>query len=195
MRTRKPPKLVPLQMPTSIFCGLPVTERTDPTLAPIASPSRYGVGRTRSGPKAASRTGVTTRQMVSLTKNEQQAVGRAGAAQYPLRRPLEELADLQVADDEHEAEQKDEHVEIDGRVSVLEGEHAGDHHRHRAEQARRRAVQVDEREPLDGDEEVGDREDDKPGGHISQLESSTPWAGVRSAYPSRVIRRSVQRTR
>ena len=56
-------------MPTSIFCGLPVTERTDPTLAPIASPSRYGVGRTRSGPKAASRTGVTTRQMVSLTKN------------------------------------------------------------------------------------------------------------------------------
>src|SRR6266699_618836 len=134
MRTKNPPKVVPLQMPTSMFCGLPVTESTEPTLAPMASPSRYGVGRTRSGPRAASRTGVTTRQMVSLTKN-------ADSSPPPT------------------------------------------------------TVQVDEREPLDGDEEVCDREDDEPGGHISQLESSTPWAGVRSAYPSSVIRRSVQRTR
>ena len=69
MRTRNPPNVVPLQMPTSMFCGLPVTESTEPTLAPIARPMRYGVGRTRSGPSAASSTGVTTRQIVSFTKN------------------------------------------------------------------------------------------------------------------------------
>src|SRR5256886_1382009 len=67
MRTRKPPNDAPLQMPTSMFCGLPVIESTDPTLAPMARPSRYGVGRTRSGPSAASSTGVTTRQTVSFT--------------------------------------------------------------------------------------------------------------------------------
>src|SRR5207249_8158719 len=54
-------------MPTSMFCGLPVTEMTEPAFAPIARPIRYGVGLTRSGPSAASSTGVTTRQIVSFT--------------------------------------------------------------------------------------------------------------------------------
>jgi len=54
-------------MPTSMFCGLPVTETTEPAFAPIARPIRYGVGLTRSGPSAASSTGVTTRQIVSFT--------------------------------------------------------------------------------------------------------------------------------
>src|SRR3989475_1656220 len=69
MCTRNPPNEAPLHIPTSMFCGLPVTDTTDPTLAPIASPIRYGLGLTRSGPSAASSTGVTTRQMVSLTNS------------------------------------------------------------------------------------------------------------------------------
>jgi len=69
MCTRNPPNEAPLHIPTSMFCGLPVTDTTDPTLAPIASPIRYGLGLTRSGPSAASSTGVTTRQMVSFTNS------------------------------------------------------------------------------------------------------------------------------
>lgn len=69
MCSMKPPNDTPLQMPTSMFCGLPVTDSTEPTLAPMASPRRYGRGRTRRRSSAASSTGVTTKQMVSLTKN------------------------------------------------------------------------------------------------------------------------------
>src|SRR6266566_1023056 len=69
MCTRKPPKVARLQIPTSMFCGLPVTESTEPTFEPMASPMRYTLGRTPRGRSAARRTGVTTRQTVSLTKN------------------------------------------------------------------------------------------------------------------------------
>ena len=69
MWTRNPPNVARLQIPTSMFCGFPVTDSTEPTFAPMASPIRYALGRTRSGPSAASSTGVTTRQIVSLTKN------------------------------------------------------------------------------------------------------------------------------
>ena len=69
MCTRKPANVARLQIPTSMFCGLPVTESTEPTFEPIASPMRYTLGRTPRGRSAASSTGVTTRQTVSLTKN------------------------------------------------------------------------------------------------------------------------------
>ena len=69
MWTRKAPNVARLQIPTSMFCGFPVTESTEPTFAPIASPIKYAFGRSRSGPSAASSTGVTTRQIVSFTKN------------------------------------------------------------------------------------------------------------------------------
>src|SRR2546426_2922964 len=64
---RRPPRstLFPY---TTLFRS---TDTTDPTLAPIASPIRYGLGLTRSGPSAASSTGVTTRQMVSFTRSEE----------------------------------------------------------------------------------------------------------------------------
>ena len=52
-----------------MFWGLPVIESTEPTFAPIASPIRYGCGLTRRGPRAASNTGVTTRQIVSFTNS------------------------------------------------------------------------------------------------------------------------------
>ena len=40
MWSRNPAKVAPLQIPTSMFCGLPVIESTDPTFEPMASPMR-----------------------------------------------------------------------------------------------------------------------------------------------------------
>ena len=36
---------------------------------------------------------------------------------------------------------------------------------------------MNERQPLDGDKEIGEAEDDEAGRHISQFENSTPWLG------------------
>src|SRR6266566_4086106 len=85
MCRRNPPNEAPLQIPTSMFCGLPVTDATDPTLAPIASPIRYGFGLTRSGPSAASSTGVTTRQMVSFTNSAESSPPPTTTATAPSR--------------------------------------------------------------------------------------------------------------
>src|SRR5207302_3950549 len=101
MWTRNPPNVAPLQIPTSMFCGFPVTDSTEPTFAPIARPIRYGRGRTRNGPSAASSTGRDDQanrvvheecgqETAAHHDAEQQAVGRARPLQHPLRRPFEE---------------------------------------------------------------------------------------------------------
>ncbi len=56
-----------------MFCGLPTTVSALPTLAPIARAMRYGTGRTPSGARVASRTGVSIRQTVSLTNSAESA--------------------------------------------------------------------------------------------------------------------------
>src|SRR5437667_124511 len=45
MWTRKAPNVARLQIPTSMLCGFPVTESTEPTFAPVASPIKYACGR------------------------------------------------------------------------------------------------------------------------------------------------------
>src|SRR5438552_341510 len=101
-----------------------------------------------------------------------------GVSQDAFGGPLGELPDLEVADDEHQAQEEHEHVEVHGGVGGDQRQHAEGDHGHGAQQARRRAVEVDEGEPLNGDENVGSGEDDETGGRqISQLENSTPWAG------------------
>jgi hypothetical protein len=111
---------------------------------------------------------------------EQQARGRARPAQHPLGRPLEEVTDLEIPDDQHEAKQEDEHVQVDRRVGVRQRQHAGHHHRHRAQERGGGSVQMDEREALHGDQQVRRREDREPRRHISQLENSTPAGAWRS---------------
>ncbi len=111
---------------------------------------------------------------------EQQPLGRLGALENPLGRELEELPHLEVADDQHQAEQEDQDVEIDGRVRVHEGQHAKRDHRDRAEQAGGGPVEMHEGQPLDGDEHVCQGEDGEAGRQISQFENSTPRAGCGS---------------
>src|SRR2546425_11438898 len=99
---------MPLQIPTSMFWGLPVTDSTDPTLAPIARPRRYGVGRTRIGASAAISTGVTTKHTVSLTNSAESnppPIGGPRAVQDPIGGPLEELRLFEVVDDKHQTEE------------------------------------------------------------------------------------------
>ncbi len=86
--------------------------------------------------------------------------------QHPLGGPLEEFADFEVAHDQHEAEQEDQHVEVHRGVRLLQRHHAEDHHGDGAQQARGGAVEMDERQPLDRDQQVGGAEDDEPGDHL-----------------------------
>src|SRR2546428_350712 len=52
MWTRNPPNVAPLQIPTSMFCGVTVTDSTEPPFEPMERPMWDGVGRTRSGRRA-----------------------------------------------------------------------------------------------------------------------------------------------
>ena len=98
---------------------------------------------------------------------EEQPPRRPGALEHELRGPLEESSYLEVADDQHHAEQEDEHVEVHGGVRVLERQHAEHDHRDGPDQAGRGPIEVDERQPLDGDEEIGCDEDQETGGHTN----------------------------
>ena len=98
---------------------------------------------------------------------EEQPSRRPGALEHELRGPLEESSYLEVADDQHHAEQEDEHVEVHGGVRVLERQHAEHDHRDGPDQAGRGPIEVDERQPLDGDEEIGCDEDQETGGHTN----------------------------
>jgi len=69
MEARKGAYPIPLEMPISMFCGLPVTVIALPTFDAKASPRRYGAGRNSSDRSVITSTGVKTRQMVSLMKS------------------------------------------------------------------------------------------------------------------------------
>ena len=60
---------MPEKLPTSMFCGLPVSVATLPTLAAVASAIRYGTGGRRSRRARSSTMGAITRHTTSLTKS------------------------------------------------------------------------------------------------------------------------------
>ena len=103
-----------------------------------------------------------------------------------------------MADQDHQTEQEDQDVQIDGRVGVGERQAAERNHPDRAQQGGSRAVEVQPADPLDCDEEIGGDEDEQRRGHaaqISQFDSTTPDRCPLVTYPRRIMRRSVQWTR
>ena len=52
----------------SMFCGLPVKVATEPALEAMHTASRYGMGGRRASSTTTSTSGVSIRQMVSLTR-------------------------------------------------------------------------------------------------------------------------------
>src|SRR5712664_3797154 len=59
---------MPEKLPTSMFCGLPVSVATLPTFAAVARAIRYGTGGRWSRRVTASTRGASTRQTTSFTK-------------------------------------------------------------------------------------------------------------------------------
>ena len=119
---------------------------------------------------------------------EQEPPRRPGPLEDPLRRPFEEMPHLEVADDEHQAEEEDEHIKVDRRIGLLERQDAKDDHRDGAEQTGRRPVQVHERQPLDGDEQVGCGKDDQTRDH-----HRTSLSGANSVDPPQQPEQTVER--
>ena len=60
---------MPEKLPIIMFCGLPVIVATLPIFAAMATARRYGIGFRRSRRVISSTSGVSTRHMVSFTKN------------------------------------------------------------------------------------------------------------------------------
>src|SRR5690606_16641151 len=91
MARKNSPNVKPPRSPTSMFWGLPVSVSTEPELEAVASAIRYGAGRTPSGRSTSSSSGVSTRQIVSLTKSADSAPEVRTTAASSMR-PIETTA-------------------------------------------------------------------------------------------------------
>src|SRR5439155_601720 len=135
----------------------------------IATMAAPAVIATRGSDPPASHATTATPNSVSpfTTRGRSSATGTVSSRSRNGSRSSARYAHLEIADDQHEAEQEHQHVEVNRRVGVAQRQHAQDDHRDRAEQARRRPVQVDEGQALDGDQQIGRGEDDEAGGHAN----------------------------
>lgn len=74
--------------------------------------------------------------------------------------PVEEVGDLEVRDENHDAEEKDDGVPADGGVGVGEGNDSGEDHGDGAAKRGGGAVEAGAASGFDGDEDVGDEKND-----------------------------------
>lgn len=84
----------------------------------------------------------------------------AGEARDASGDPVEEMRDLKMGDKNHDAEEKNDGVPTDGAIGGVEGDGSGEDHGDGAAKGRGGAVEVAAASALDGDEDVGDEEDD-----------------------------------
>lgn len=74
--------------------------------------------------------------------------------------PVEEMCDLEVSDENHDAEKKDDSVPADGGVGGGEGNDSGEDHGDGSAKRGGSAVEAAAASGFDGDEDVGDEKDD-----------------------------------
>ena len=74
--------------------------------------------------------------------------------------PVEEVGDLEMRDENHDAEKKDDSVPADGGVGVGEGNDSGEDHGDGAAKCGGGAVEAAAASGFDGDEDVGDEKND-----------------------------------
>ena len=93
-------------------------------------------------------------------QEDEELEGSAGEARDASGDPVEEMRDLKMRDENHDAEEKNDGVPTDGAIGGVEGDGAGEDHGYCAAEGRSGAVEVAAASALDGDEDVGDEEDD-----------------------------------
>ncbi len=74
--------------------------------------------------------------------------------------PVEEVRDLKMRDEDHDAEEEDDGVPTDGGVGGVEGNDSGEDHDDGAAEGGGGAVEMVAASGFDGDEDVGDEEND-----------------------------------
>ena len=165
-------------MPIIMFCGLPVMVATLPMFDAMATASRYGTGLRPSRRVISSTSGVSTRHMVSLTKNAEKTPATSTMPESSTQRAVrvihhpgadqgEEAGEPQVGHHDHHAEEQDDGVVVDGRVGLLHGENVEGQHQARADDRRAGAVQPQAGQASDGQHQVGAGKDEDGGEQIS----------------------------
>lgn len=92
--------------------------------------------------------------------------------------PVEEVRDLEMRDENHDAEEKDDGVPADGGVGAGEGNDSGEDHGDGAAKRGGGAVEAGAASGFDGDEDVGDEKDDD-GEPVEVRGESEGWEEVR----------------
>ncbi len=72
--------------------------------------------------------------------------------------PVEEVSDLKMRDENHDAEEEDDGVPADSAIGSVEGNDSGENHGDGAAKGRGGAVEMTAASGFDGDEDVGDEE-------------------------------------
>jgi hypothetical protein len=92
--------------------------------------------------------------------------------------PVEEMRDLKMSDENHDAQKKNYGVPTDGAIGSVERDDPRENHGHSAAERRGGAVEVAAASAFDGDEDVGDEENDD-GEPVQLREEKNDGKGLR----------------
>src|SRR5690348_4081127 len=128
-------------------------------------------------------------------EQNQKFEARAGDGSDADGNPVEEMGDLEMCDQNHDAEEENDGVPVDGTIGGVEGDPAAEDHGDSAAKCSGGAIEMASAAAFDSDENVGDEEDDdgKPVEMREELgrlkhEREIPGGRAYSVKPPRTMR-------